>query len=66
MSDAKEFLDFFDCHVIFYLFYLLFFWQILKCFLGFKPKENFSYAWEHSGTKYENVNKFFVKISVDF
>ena len=39
-------------------------WQILKYFLDFKTKKNFSYTWEHSGARNKNVNKFFVKISV--
>ena len=49
---------FFVCHVI------KFFWQILKYFLDFKTKKNFSYTWEHSGARNKNVNKFFVKICV--
>ena len=43
---------FYDYHVI------KFFWQILKHFLDFETKKNFSYTWEHSGARNKNVNKF--------
>ena len=41
-----------------------FFWQILKYFLDFKTKKNFSYTWDLFRIRNKNVNKFFVKISV--
>ena len=50
--------EFPDCH-------LIKFWQTLKHFLDFKSKKNFFYTWEHSSTRNQNVNKFFVKISDD-
>ena len=51
---------FYDCHSI------KKFWQILKYFLDFKTKKNLFFTREHSDARNQNVNKFVVRISVEF